>query len=154
MSKLDELKEEILKRAQALCDAMGLELVELHLNPYNETVNIQLIADHPVGGIEMEECSKLNRRLDDILFNELNLGATYTLEVSSPGLDRPIRDFRDFRRVIGRELHIFLRERFQGKTELTGIVKGVRDVEIILETGDGEIIVPLDKIDKGKQIIN
>jgi hypothetical protein len=38
--------------------------------------------------------------------------------------------------------------------ELTGIVKGVRDVEIILETGDGELIVPLDKIDKGKQIIN
>jgi ribosome maturation factor RimP len=154
MGRLDDLKEEVSKRAQLLCDELGLEVVELHLNPYNEAVNIQLIADRPNGGIEIEECSRLNRRLDDILFKELMLGATYTLEVSSPGLDRPLKDFRDFRRVIGREMHIFLHERFQGKMELIGAVKGVRDGEIILKTRDGELIVPLDKIDKGKQVIN
>jgi ribosome maturation factor RimP len=153
MGKLDDLKAKILERAQAICDGMGLEVIELNINPYNETLNIQLFADRPTGGIEMEECTKLNHRLDNVLFEEMKLGNDYTLEVSSPGLDRPVRGFREFRRVIGRDMHIFLRERFQGKMELSGIVKGVRETEIILETRDGEMLVPIDTIEKGKQII-
>ncbi len=154
MNKLDELKGQISAKAQAVCDELGLEVVELHLNPYNEMVNIQLIIDRPTGGIEIEECSRVNRRVDDFLYAQLQLGNNYTLEVSSPGLDRPLKSFRDFRRVIGRELQIFLRERYQGKMELTGVLNGVRDSEIILETKDGEMLVPLDKVEKGKQIIN
>jgi ribosome maturation factor RimP len=154
MGKLDELKEQIATKAQAICDEMGLEVVDLHLNPYNETVNIQLIADRPTGGIEIGECSRLNRRLDDFLFTQLQLGTNYTLEVSSPGLDRPLKTFCDFRRVIGKELQVYLRERIQGKMEFFGILKAVRDGEIILEIKDGEMLLPLDKIERGKQVIN
>ncbi len=153
MGQLDDLKGSILVRAQALCEEMSLELVELNLNPYNEILNVQVFADRPTGGIGIEECSQLNRRLDDILYNELKLGEKYTLEVSSPGLDRPAKGFQGFRRVIGRDMQIFLRERFEGKMELRGIVKGVREADIILETKNGELTVPMDKIDKGKQVI-
>ncbi|MBF0569481.1 MAG: ribosome maturation factor RimP [Candidatus Omnitrophica bacterium] len=153
MGKLDALREEILKRAQVICDTMGLELVDLLVHSYNETLHVQLLADRLTGGIEIDECTKLNHQLDAVLFEELKLGNNYTLEVSSPGLDRPLKSFKDFRRVMGRDVYIFLRERMNGKIELEGLIKGVRDEDIILETKKGEIVIPIALIDKGKQII-
>jgi ribosome maturation factor RimP len=83
----------------------------------------------------------------------MKLGNHYTLEVSSPGLDRPLRTFCDFRRVIGREVHLFLRERVQEKMEIEGELKAVREADIIIETKKGECIVPIALIEKGKQVI-
>lgn len=153
MGKIEALREEILKRVQPICDDLALDLVELNVHPFGDTMAVQLFVDRPLGGIEIDECTKVNHRLDRILFEDLKLGEHYTLEVSSPGLDRPLRTFRDFRRVVGREVHLFLRERVQEKMELEGVLKGVRDVEIILETKKGECIIPIALIEKGKQVI-
>lgn len=153
MGRLDDLKEEIYQLAVPICESLGIEIVEMHVHPYNETINIQIFADRPTGGIGIDECTQLNRRLDEFLFNELKLGNNYTLEVSSPGLDRNLVNYRDFRRIIGRDVHVFLKEAVRGRREVEGRLTGVRESEILLQIGREEWMIPMDKIEKGKQII-
>ena len=89
------------------------------------------------------------------LDNEAGLGDNYTLEVSSPGLDRPLKGYRDLRRVLGREVQVFVKERVNGKCELSGLLQAVRETDIIVVTRkNGEVVVAMDNIEKAKQIIN
>ncbi|MBF0593700.1 MAG: hypothetical protein HQL22_01885 [Candidatus Omnitrophica bacterium] len=154
MIRIDVLREEVFKFAQPICVELGLELVELTVRAYNENIYIELLADLPTGGIGIEECTRLNHRLDKDLYEVMKLGDHYTLEVSSPGLDRPIKTVQDFRRSIGRHVHLYLKERVAEKLEMDGVVKGVRDAEILVESKFGELIIGIEKIDKAKQIIS
>ena len=154
MGRFDALIVETQRLAQPICDELGIEVVHVNVNPHNDTLHIQVFADKPEGGIGMEACAELNRRLAAKLDNEVNLGDNYTLEVSSPGLDRPLIGYRDLRRVLGREVQVFLKERINGKCELSGSLQAVREADIIVGTKKGEIVVPMDKIEKAKQIIN
>ncbi|NLE65490.1 MAG: ribosome maturation factor RimP [Elusimicrobia bacterium] len=153
MGRTEEIRTRALIRAEEICREEGLEVVDLHVHAHNETLHFQLLTDRPMGGIEIDECERVNRALDRVLEEELHLGPHYTLEVSSPGLDRPLRNFYDFRRAIGRPVHIFFRAPFEGRKETEGVIGGVRDGEIILRTGSGEKIVPIDMIERGKQVI-
>jgi len=154
MGRFDTLIADIQRLAQPACDEIGIEIVAVNVNPHNDTLHIQVFADKPEGGIGMEECARLNRGLAAKLDNEANLGDNYTLEVSSPGLDRPLIGYRDLRRVLGRDVQVFLKERINGKCELSGSLQAVREADIIVGTRKGEVTVPMDKIEKAKQIIN
>src|SRR3989338_2787065 len=103
---------------------MGVELVDLKVNRYRGDVAIQIFADRPAGGITIGECSALNRRINETLERE-NLALDYTLEVSSPGLDRPLRTKKDFARVIGKEIRFYLSEAVLERIEYTGVLKRV-----------------------------
>lgn len=153
MGRFDELKEEIYKRAASICVEIGIEIVEMNIRAYNDAITIQILADRPTGGVGLDECSALNHRLDTICYNEFKLGDSYTLEVSSPGLDRPLLGYRDFRRVVGREIHLFLKEPVHGKREIWGELIGVRESELMFKIGNEEWLVPMEKIEKGKQVI-
>ena len=154
MGRFDALITDIQRLAQPVCDEIGIEIVQVNVNPHNDTLHIQVFADRPEGGIGMEACATLNRRLAAKLDNETALGDNYTLEVSSPGLDRPLTGYRDLRRVLGREVQVFLKERINGKCELSGVLQAVREEDIIVATRKGEVTVPMDNIEKAKQIIN
>jgi ribosome maturation factor RimP len=154
MGKFDAMIVDIQRLAQPICDEIGIEIVHVNVNPHNETVHIQVFADKPEGGIGMEACAEFNRRLAAKLDNEMNLGDNYTLEVSSPGLDRALIGYRDLRRVLGREVQVFFKERINGKCEMSGSLQAVREADIILVTKKGEVVVAMDKIEKAKQIIN
>jgi len=153
MARFDELKEEIYKRAMPICHEIGIEIVEMNLYACNDILAIQIFADRPTGGVGVEECSALNQRLDKILYEDLKLGDNYTLEVSSPGLDRWLVGYRDFRRVIGREIHLFLTEPVRGKREIWGELTAARESDLLLKIRNEEWLVPMEKIEKGKQII-
>jgi ribosome maturation factor RimP len=154
MGRFDALIVDIQRLAQPVCDEIGIEIVQVNVNPHNDTLHIQVFADKPEGGIGMEACAQLNRKLAAKLDNEMNLGDNYTLEVSSPGLDWPLAGYRDLRRVLGRDVQVFLKERINGKCELSGFLQAVREADIIVETKKGEVVVPMGNIEKAKQIIN
>ncbi|MBF0386633.1 MAG: hypothetical protein HQL20_02120 [Candidatus Omnitrophica bacterium] len=147
------LQEDILKCARPICAGLGLELVELTVRAFNDALSIELLADLPGGGISFEECARLNRALDKELYETLKLGDNYTLEVSSPGLDRPLTGIADFRRNTGRRIRLFLRERVAGKMEMDAVVKGVTDAEVLLETKFGDLSIGVDKIERARQIV-
>ena len=155
MGRFDAMIADIQTLAQPICDELGIEVVQVNVNPHNDTLHVQVFADKPEGGIGMEACAALNRRLAAKLDNEPSLGDNYTLEVSSPGLDRPLAGYRDLRRVLGREVQVFVRQRVNGKCELSGFLQAVREADIIVATKkNGEVVVAMDNIEKAKQIIN
>ena len=149
MVELEDLRKIILKAAEIQCKELELDLVELIVRRQNETIQIILLVDLPAGGIGLEACAQLNRRLDTQLYEVLKLGDNYTLEVSSPGLDRPLVTISDFRRAVIRKIHLFLREPVYGKVELIGRLKRVGDAEVEVLTKAGEVLISIDKIEKG-----
>ena len=153
MGTLETLQQEITRRAEVICQALALELVDVSVKSYNQTFQIQVLADLPLGGIGLEACTELNHRLDRELFEELDLGNNYTLEVSSPGLDRPLMTAGDYRRSTGRAIHFLLKEPVEGKKEWTGVVIAVRETEVIVQTKKGERLILIDHIQKGNHVI-
>lgn len=149
----EDLKKKIADKASLLCDEMGLDLIDVSIKGTPKLMMIQILADRPLGGIGFQECSKLNRRIDDVLFHELNLGEHYTLEVSSPGIDRWLFGYQDLRRVIGRDVQVIFKEVIHGKHEATGLLKAVRQEDIILEVKKEEWVIPMLMIEKSKQVI-
>ncbi|MDD5729961.1 MAG: ribosome maturation factor RimP [Candidatus Omnitrophica bacterium] len=131
----------------------GLDLVELIFRYESMGLMLRILADRPQGGITIEECAKLNIRISDILDEKDIIQDRYTLEVSSPGLDRPLRLKKDFLRCLGREVRFFLSEPIAEKIEIAGRIKEVKDESVEVETETGGVEIPFFKITKAKQII-
>ena len=154
MARSGSLATDIEKAALPICEEIGIELVQVNVNLHKDVFHIQVFADRPTGGIGMEECARLNRALVSVLDNEPDLGDNYTLEVSSPGLDRVLKGFRDLRRVLGRPVQVFLKSPVSGKREVAGTLEAVSENEIIVKARQGELVLAMDNIEKAKQIIN
>ena len=133
-----------------LLDNEGVELVELSFIGRGRGRVLRFLVDKP-GGITLNECSRLNLRIGEIL-DSLNLiEDRYTLEVSSPGLDRPLRGERDFERTIGKLVRVNIAMPVDGKTSWVGEVKKVESGKLLLTRLDGGILeLPLNQISSAR----
>jgi ribosome maturation factor RimP len=134
--------------------AAGFELVELICRNEGRDLFLRVLADRPCGGITIEECSRLNNELESIMDTQGFLKERYILEVSSPGLDRPLRMRQDFFRCQGKEAEFFLNRPINSKTEWQGIISGVSDNAVSLWVKEQRLEIPIDAITKAKQIID
>ena len=150
---MEFLSEKIEKLISPFLKAMDVELVDLNIYRYRGDLTIQILADKKNGGITLHECSQLNRKIEDAIESENFLTGKYMLEVSSPGLDRPLRTTKDFLRVIGRDVRFFLSEPIENKIEHAGIVKRVEGENVVIDFNAMEITIPITKINKAIQII-
>ncbi|MBI3601904.1 MAG: ribosome maturation factor RimP [Candidatus Omnitrophica bacterium] len=141
--------------ASLLAQARGLELVELKVGRHKNDVLIQVLADKPQGGINLEDCSLLNRAIVEVIDKKGFFGEdNYSLEVASPGLDRPLLTYKDFLRNLNSEIRLWLKEQVAGKKEYVGVVISASpDVLTLLTREQKEIIVPLGQIIKGILVI-
>ena len=114
---------------------------------------LEVLADRAEGGITLDECTALNRQISDILETSGLLDFRYTLDVSSPGLDRPLMVAADFRRALGCEIRIFLREALEGRIEYCGILESVADEGIYVKTNQKSVMIPIEKVNKAKRVI-
>ena len=132
----------------------GFDLVELRLRGSGRNQVLSILADRPYGGITVDECAMLNEKIRLLLEKEAVLGEDCTLEVSSPGLDRPLVERKDFLRAAGRNLRIFLKEPVDGRLELIGRLIEVGEDKINLETENGAVAaILISNIIKTKQIL-
>lgn len=135
----------------------GLELVELKVGRHNKDTMIQVFADKPKGGIGLEECTALNRSIVENIDKEGFLGDDgYSLEVSSPGLDRPLITYKDFLRNINGEIRLWLKQKVEGKVEYKGFIKSVSEQELVLSTTTKdlkEINIPINAVLKAILVV-
>jgi ribosome maturation factor RimP len=128
-----ESTADILKvKIRSLVEEEGLELVELNFFEGGSSAVLRIYVDK-TGGVTLDECANLNRKIGDYLETENLISRRYLLEVSSPGLDRPLTSIGDFKRKIGEKVKIIFKEKDQGPTELIGQIKSVKDDHLILE---------------------
>lgn len=114
---------------------------------------LEVLADRSEGGITLDECTRFNAELGYIAEENVSISARYVLEVSSPGIDRPLMILPDFRRVIGRKVRVFLKEPLDGKIEYLGNVESAGAGAILIETENKTIEIPLEKVNRAKQVI-
>ena len=136
------------KLIEPVVEAHGLELVDLRMGAGR--LSVFLDKD---GGIGVDECARMSRTLGDVLDTENAIPGRYVLEVSSPGLDRPLKTARDFARRIGKKVRILWREA-EGlqRDPLAGIIQQCRDDTVILQVDERTVEVALDDIDHGQLV--
>jgi ribosome maturation factor RimP len=99
---------------------------------------LRVYIDHP-DGVTLDLCERVTRHLSD--YRE-----RYSLEVSSPGVDRPLTKPQHFNRFLGRRARVRLRDSAEGHKQLTGELVGATDSEVTLAAGDGVVTIPYDQI--------
>lgn len=147
-----ESKESLQRKLLPIIQEEGLELVELEFTGRLPRSVLRVYVDKK-GGVDVEECARLSRRLSDFLDTEDLIEKSYTLEVSSPGLDRPLISLGDFRRKTGEKVRLYLKTDSDKLTEVIGEIAGVEEEEIKIKIQDKVEAIPLGKIEKGKIII-
>ncbi len=121
-------------------EGLGFELVRLRLMAGN-TRTLQIMADRPNGGIEVQDCADISTAVSAVLDVEDPLEDAYTLEVSSPGIDRPLTRLKDFAAWEGYEARIETTELIDGRRRFKGMLAGVEGDEVLIEIEDqGEAV--------------
>ncbi|MFA5116520.1 MAG: ribosome maturation factor RimP [Candidatus Omnitrophota bacterium] len=131
----------------------GYELVDMYFRFESGRMILGMLVDKPEGGITIDECTFLNREICVMMDEKDAINEPYFLEVSSPGIDRPLTSKEDFRRCKNRTVTAYLRQPVLGKLELTGEVKDVDDSILSLACDGQDVQVPLENISKAKQTI-
>lgn len=148
------MQEKLLDIIRPILEAEGVELVDLELRGSVGNPLIRIFVDEP-GGISIDRCVALSREIDDALEIEPLFAGAYRLEVSSPGIDRPLRTERDFQRNIGRLVEIRYENEEGIEETLTGKIVAASDEQVqVLPPKSGEKRIALDSIKQALIQIN
>ncbi len=145
------MEQKIQALAAQAADECGYELVEVSLLGRGKRTLLRVFIDRE-GGVTLNDCEVFSRRLESLLDVEDPLAGSYTLEVSSPGLDRPLKDPKDFRRSIGKLVRIVTREDINNRTFFAGRLVGVDGdlVRLSVSEGGEEVVIPFDIISRAR----
>jgi len=145
--------ESVKRIAQRVAEDRGLELVDVELKRKRQATLVRVFADR-LGGIGIDELQGLSREISAVLDAEDPIDGAYTLEVSSPGLDRPLQGERDFRRAAGRLVRLATTEAFGSppSKRVVGRVSAVEGgrVTLSLEQSGGVCDIPIEQIESGR----
>jgi ribosome maturation factor RimP len=100
--------------------------------------SLRLYIDHPAG-VDLALCERVTNQLRDLL-------ESYSLEVSSPGLDRPLTKPGHFRRYLGRRVRVRTREEIEGQRSFTGTLTAADERSVCVDSGGGAVRIPLDRV--------
>jgi ribosome maturation factor RimP len=139
-----------------VAEAAGYEIVRLRLMGSDHARRLQIMAETPDGEMNVEDCAKLSRAVSEILDAADPIKGEYTLEVSSPGVDRPLTRLKDFVSYEGFEAKIELDRVAEGRKRFRGTLVGVEDdnVAIDLEGEEETALVPFAWIIEAKLVLN
>ncbi len=133
-------------------EGMGFELVRLRLMSGKKRV-LQIMAERPEGGIEVEDCARISRTVSAVLDVEDPISGEYVLEVSSPGIDRPLTRLKDFERHAGYEVKLETDELIEGRRRFGGTLAGVEGSEVLIEIAEGTIGLQFDWLADAKLVL-
>lgn len=137
---------------QPVIEGMGFELVRVRLMSGKNTT-VQIMAERPEGGIEVEDCAKLSIAISAVMDVEDPVEENYALEVSSPGIDRPLTRLKDFKVWAGYEAKIETTELIEGRRRFKGVLAGVEDNDVLLEIAEGTIGLNYDWLSDAKLLL-
>ena len=137
---------------QPVIEGMGFELVRVRLMG-GKTKTVQIMAERPDGGIDVDECAQISTAVSAVLVVEDPIAENYTLEVSSPGIDRPLTRLKDFDNWQGYEAKIETTEMVDGQRRFKGELAGVAEDEVLLTIPQGTIGLRFDWLSDAKLVL-
>lgn len=138
-----------------VAEAAGYEIVRLRLMGGENARRLQIMAETPDGEMVVEDCARLSRAISEIMDAADPIAGEYTLEVSSPGVDRPLTRLKDFVTYEGHEARIELDRVAEGRKRFRGVLAGVEgdNIGIDLEGEEATAMVPFSWIVDAKLIL-
>ncbi|TVQ71895.1 MAG: ribosome maturation factor RimP [Oceanospirillales bacterium] len=146
-AKIKQL-EELIKPA---IDSLGLELWGVEFQSAGKRSTLRIYIDGPEG-VTVDDCARVSHQVSGILDVEDPITEQYLLEVSSPGMDRPLYNLAQYQAYVGHVLEVKLRVPFEGRRRFKGILNGVEGDEILLVVEDNEYLLPIDYIDRARLV--
>jgi len=140
-SQLDELLKPVV-------ESLGCELWGLDYHAQGKQSMLRVYIEKAPDGVLVEDCERVSRQISSVLDVEDPITGEYTLEVSSPGMDRPLFRLEQYQAYVGEQATIRLRVAFDGRRKFSGILKGIEGDEIVLEVDNEEYLLPFELIDK------
>ena len=144
MSKAEETVEKI---ADNLAEELGCEIADVEFVKEGSEWFLRVFVDRE-GGVDLDFCELFSRRLSEVLDENDPITQAYRLEVSSPGIERPLKKEKDFVRFSGEKIKISLFEAINGQKQLIGTLLGFDNGEISLECEDTTYTIALKNISK------
>ncbi|MDO5630820.1 MAG: ribosome maturation factor RimP [Paracoccus sp. (in: a-proteobacteria)] len=131
---------------------MGFELVRIRLQG-GKTATLQIMADRPEGGINVDDCADISVAVSATLDVEDPLEDAYHLEVSSPGIDRPLTRMKDFETFEGYEVRLDTNQPIDGRKRFKGVLAGIEGDEVLLNIEEGTIGLHFDWLSDAKLVL-
>ena len=145
----------ILEMIEPIAEGLGLEIVRVRIMG-GKTPILQIMAERPDGTMNVDECAKLSRGIS-ALFDEVDpIAGEYNLEVSSPGIDRPLTALHHFERWDGFEAKVELDRLVEGRKRFRGVLAGIEDENVLMDLHGEEdtAVIPFDWIHDAKLVLN
>jgi len=145
----------LLELLDPVAEAAGYEIVRLRLMAGKQQRKLQIMAETPAGEMVVEDCARLSRAISAVLDAADPVSGEYVLEVSSPGVDRPLTRLKDFAEYEGFEARLELDRLAEGRKRFKGVLTGVEDdnVAIDLEGEDHTALIPFAWIVEAKLVL-
>lgn len=145
------LKDKLLELLAPEIEALGYELVELDAPGHGGTGTLRIYIDCDAG-VGLEDCERVSHRVSGVLDVEDPIPGHYVLEVSSPGLDRPLRTDEHFRRQVGQLVKLVMVAGRAGRRRYKGTIVGVGDGELEIEVDDERLKLPLSEVESARLV--
>jgi len=147
------IKASIVQKVTQIADPIileeGLELVDVEYLKAGKNWILRVYIDKP-GGVNLDDCQNLSRQLSDLIDINETIATPFTLEVSSPGLDRPLKKVEDYIRFIGKKARIQTFTQIEGQKKFTGIIKSANDSAVTIVAENAVREIPMGKISKAR----
>ena len=145
------MTDQLTEMIQPVVEGLGCELwgIERQSSGSNSTLKVYIDAER---GVDIEDCARISRQVSSLLDVEEPLLGEYTLEVSSPGMDRKLFRLDQFEAFEGATVRIQLKKAFDGRLKYSGLLRGVDGDEIILLIDDADILFPIEVIEKANVV--
>lgn len=141
--------------APAVAD-LGFEIVRVQLTGEGGQQTLQIMAERPDGSMTIDDCAELSRSVSALLDVEDPIAGSYSLEVSSPGLDRPLTRLKDFRTWAGFEARVELAAPQEGRKRFRGLLRGVEGEAVLLEEPEEGLVhrLPFQALARAKLVLS
>jgi|TARA_R110000751_G_scaffold58171_5_gene122963 ribosome maturation factor RimP len=129
--------------------ALGFELWGIDYLSQGKQSRLVIYIDHP-DGITVDNCANVSRQVGAVLDVEDPITGQFQLEVSSPGMDRPLFTLDQYERYIGHVVALRLRQAFDGQRKFQGLVTGTEDGDVVIRVDEEEYCFPIESIDQAR----
>ncbi|MFV2051158.1 ribosome maturation factor RimP [Aliiroseovarius sp. YM-037] len=137
---------------QPVIEGLGYELVRVRLMT-GKASTVQIMAQKPDGSMEVDDCAEISTAVSAVLDVEDPISDAYTLEVSSPGIDRPLTRLKDFDQWEGYEAKIETEELIDGRRRFKGMLAGTEGSEVLIEIEEGTVGLQFDWLSDAKLVL-
>ena len=137
---------ELIELLEPVVTALGYEMLGIEYFKQKDGSLLRLYIDSDAG-ITLDDCTRVNHQVIGVLDVNDPIKERYHLEISSPGLDRPLFTLKQFQRFLGQQVKIKLREKIDERRKFTGVIKAIEETAVLVSEEGIDYLIPADVID-------